>query len=116
MTHISVDRIYDSFEHEILRVALDETPADRNLYGWAKLTAKQARDSDCRVKHSPTRSNRFHADIVLPTNISGIKYAEIEKAKELADASEWLARPDKSLEQILHERNHQRDQRQQRAD
>ena len=105
---ISVDRIYVSFENEVLDVALDETPSDRNFYGWARLTAKQARDANCCVKGSRTCTNRFHAGIVLPSNVSGDTDEEIAKAKELAQVSKWLVRPDKSLEQILEERNRRR--------
>ena len=114
-TEISVDRIYPSFENEVLNVVLDETPSDRNFYGWAKLTAKQARDTNCCVNGSPTCTNRFHADIILPSNVSGVTDAEIEKAKELTKASKWLVRPDKTLDQILEESARMRAQRRQRT-
>ncbi len=112
---VSVDRIYDSFENEVLNVALDETPSDRNFYGWATLTAKQVRNTKCCVKGSRTCTNRFHADILLPSSVSGDTDAEIEKAKELAKASKWLVRPDKSLEQMLQESARQRAARRQRS-
>ena len=111
---ISVDRIFVSFENEVLNVALDETPPDRNFYGWAKLTAKQAREMNCCVKGSPTCSNRFHADIILPSNVSGDTDAEIARAKELAEASEWLVRPDRSLDESLEESARIRAERRQR--
>lgn len=110
---VSVDRIYVSFENEVLAVALDETPSDRNFYGWAQLTARAAREMNFRVKSSPTCKNCFHADIILPSNVSGDTDAEIEKAKELAEASEWLIRPDKSIDQLLEESARKRAERRQ---
>lgn len=108
---ISVDRIYVSRENEVLDVAVDETPSDRNFYGWAQLTAKQVRDRKCCVKGSRTCSNPFHADIVLPSSVSGDIDAEIEKAKELASASKWRVRPDKTLDEMLEESARQRAER-----
>ncbi len=115
VTDISVDRIHSPFQLEVLNVAVNETPCDRNFYGWAKLTAKQARDLNCCVKGSRTCTNRFHADIVLPSSVSGDTDAEIEKAKELAKASKWLVRPDKSLNQMLQESARQRAERRERS-
>ena len=114
VTDISVDRIYVSFENEVLNVAVDETPSDRNFYSWAKLMAKQARCMKCCVKQSRTCKNRFHADIILPSSVSGDTDAEIEKAKELAEASEWLVRPDRSLDESLEESARIRAERRQR--
>ena len=82
-------------------MALDETPSDRNFYGWVQLTARAARDMNCRVKSSPTCKNCFHANIILPSDVSRDTDAEIEKTKELAKASAWLVRPDKLIEQKL---------------
>ena len=115
VTDISVDRIYGSFENQVLAVALDETPSDRNFYGWVQLTARAARDTNCRVKSSPTCKNCFHANIILPSDVSRDTDAEIEKAKELAKASAWLVRPDKSIDQMLEESTRKRAERRQRA-
>ena len=51
VTDISVDRIYGLFENEVLAVSLDETPSDRNFYGWVQLTARAARGHElsCEV-------------------------------------------------------------------
>lgn len=114
-TDISVDRIHSPLELEVLNVAVDETPNDRNFYGWATLTAGQARERECCVEGTPTCVNRFHADIILPSRVSGDPDAEIEKAKELANASKWFVRPDKSLELLLEESARQRAEQRQRS-
>ena len=115
VTDISVDRIHSPLELEVLNVAVDETPNDRNFYGWATLTAEQARERECCVEGTPTCANRFHADIILPSRVSGDPDAEIEKAKELANASKWFVRPDKSMELLLEESARQRTERRQRS-
>ena len=91
---ISVDRLSVAPTHEVVAVAEDVAVARQaTFYGWALVAADQAGRNGRRVIASPLCSNPYHADIVLPDPTVEDREEQKRHAQELADASQWRARP-----------------------
>lgn len=66
---------------------------NRNFYGWAVLTTSDARKNGRKVVASPLDHNQYHSNILLPQTAAEDKEIQIVHAQQLADASDWKARP-----------------------
>lgn len=91
---ISVDRLPDDHLAIVAGIAdhyykHDHPESPRNFYGWARVTQEQAGDGDRKVEASPLPSNKYHADIALPS-IAATDPEEVKRhATELAANAIW---------------------------
>lgn len=91
-TKLSVDRLNleDTLQGPA-KIAWDRCAANgREFYGWAVVTAADARDNGRAVVYSPQEDNPFHTDIVFP---SPDKEDQRDHAQDLRDRSSWCERP-----------------------
>ena len=97
---VSVDWTNCASREEL--IALGEERArkrgvNREFHGWVKLSVANAKRSDRTVTHTPlygtkhSLENRCHVDIALPEGLTGD--VRTEHLQELAEASEWEAKP-----------------------
>lgn len=93
-TDISVDRLSIAPEAEAIAIA-DNVAVERNrtFYGWAVVTAEEARRSEREAIASPLKNNSYHADIRLPELTAEDREEQKRHAQELADISRWRERP-----------------------
>ena len=95
-TDISVDRLSIAPEKEAVAIA-DNVGAARtppaDCYGWAVVTAEEARRSEREAIASPLNTNPYHADIRLPDLTAEDREEQKRHAQELADVSRWRERP-----------------------
>lgn len=92
---ISVDRLSKAPTNEAVLIA-EKTAAHRQkpFFGWAVVTAANARKSDRRVRSTPIiPDNRYHADIVLPESAIELRDEQKQHAQELRDLSIWRPKP-----------------------
>ena len=110
-TDISVDRLSIAPEAEAIAIA-DNVAAERNrtFYGWAVVTAEEARRSEREAIASPLKNNPYHADICLPELTAEDREEQKRHAQELADISRWRERPnlpEDDHQEIENEDDHQ---------
>ena len=95
-TDISVDRLSIAPEKEAVAIAVNvgaaRTPP-ATFYGWAVVTAEEARRNGREAIASPLNDNPYHADIRLPELTVEDREEQKRHAQELADASRWRERP-----------------------
>ena len=92
---VSTDRL-DAAESPGESAAIADREADEAgeiFYGWAAVSAEAAGRDGRRVCPSPTDSNPFHADIVLPEGPRGEKDTRRRHALALAENALWRPRP-----------------------
>ncbi|MYD60046.1 MAG: hypothetical protein F4W91_03300 [Gemmatimonadetes bacterium] len=93
-TDISVDRLSIAPEEEAVAIADNVgTARNRTFYGWAVVTAEEARRSEREAIASPLKNNLYHADIRLPELTAEDREEQKRHAQELADISRWRERP-----------------------
>ena len=112
-TDISVDRLSIAPEEEAVAIA-DNVGTARTLpatfYGWAVVTAEEARRSEREAIASPLKNNPYHADICLPELTAEDREEQKRHAQELADISRWRERPnlpEDDHQEIENEDDHQ---------
>ncbi len=93
-TDISVGRLSIAPAEEAVAIA-DNVGATRSrtFYGWAFITAEEARRNRREAIASPLDNNPYHADIRLPDLAAEDREEQKRHAQELADASRWRERP-----------------------
>ena len=93
---ISVDRLSHAPESEAVLIA-EKVGRSRSqrFFGWAIVSAIQARLNDRKVVSSPLPDfdNPYHADILLPRDAVEDRDEQTRHAKLLADASRWKEKP-----------------------
>ena len=93
-TDISVDRLSIAPEEKAVAIADNVGAArSRTFYGWAFITAEEARRNGREAIASPLKNNPYHADIRLPDLAAEDREEQKRHAQELADASRWRERP-----------------------
>jgi len=93
-TVISTDRLFPTKLVDIASIArLEGVKRTGPFYGWAEIVVSSAAQEDRRVKASPTHSNPYHADIVLPGRVASDREEQGRHAQRLADASSWRDSP-----------------------
>lgn len=70
----------------------------RNFYGWAELSVRQASQDGRTVRASPLPENQWHADIILPAEAKEKETIRRKHAAKLAGNSVWRPRPIKTAE------------------
>lgn len=89
---ISIDRlsVADKAGADMASIARAEgVSRDGPFCGWAFVANSIAGRSDRKTIASPTSSNPYHGDIVLPEMARDDKDERTRHAQELADASQW---------------------------
>ena len=93
-TDISVDRLSIAPAKEAVAIADNVGAArSRTFYGWAVVTAEEARRNGRKAIASPLDNNPYHADIRLPDLAAKDREEQKRHAQELADVSRWRERP-----------------------
>ena len=88
---LSTDRVSVGSTKELTEIACQETAArDGQFVGWAKVPVESAATGGRTVEASPTESNRYHADIVLPDCVVACKEKETRHAMELAKCASYM--------------------------
>jgi hypothetical protein len=88
---ISVDRLSAAGIVEATTIADNRDAVRyRKFYGWLVVVAKDAAREGRRAVASPTESNPYHADIVLPHSAATDRDEQNQHAQDLADSSYWL--------------------------
>lgn len=96
---ISVNRL-DLVKPSVAADIADAAAVNRGgvFYGWATVTAEQARSGKRRTVASPQPGNCCHADIVLPDTARNDWEEQKRHAFELAEEAVWRERPVPPLE------------------
>ena len=97
LREISVDRCQYLTESQAVALAWERAPArGGDFFGWATITAEDARKCGTEVVSSPVKeqNNPAHADILLPAGDIDDEQARNGRLLELAAASSWRDTPD----------------------
>ncbi len=84
---LSVDRMNFVDQRELAKLAeKNSTRNDPSLRGWYTLKAGDVAEAKCTVQGSPLEGNPYHADIILPVNVSAVDSRDdlMEYARNLA--------------------------------
>ena len=65
---ISVNRMGLTSDAKMAEIGVQNAAFDneRKFWGWYKLSAQDIKDAGCSVKPSPTHTNLYYADIIIP--------------------------------------------------
>ena len=80
---ISVDRLHLDWQVEVTQVARQ---LQRTFYGWVVVTPDTAQEQGRGLEPSPTATNPYHADILLPDRDEDTRR---EHATSLANRAWW---------------------------
>ena len=91
---LSSDRLTIAPRQEAIQIACQRAKGrglNRSFYGWAVVVAEKAGACERQVVASPQPDNPYHADIVLPPEVSSEEEQEAH-ALALAKHARWCRR------------------------